>query len=395
MVVSVLITRFELTVATGGSEPLLGRAVALAPPDSRDAGLGEVSATAEARGVRRGMRIGEAIGRCPELVLVPPDPVGAGIEWERVLSAIEGIGAAVASPGPGRALFEADGLLRLHGGIRGLLSATSGAVGRPVRLGVAAGQFAASVASTAARPRRPVVVDGGEDGARRFLAPRSVRLLDRDRRTSSLPTELERLGLHRLGDLASMSADAIADRFGRSGMVARELALGRDSRLLPRTVPLALAESLELPESAAGSQLVHALDLLAGRLLARPELDGLTLRSVEVSARLDSGGTWRRRICFREALGDCRRMMLALTTVFDGLPSPAAELRLAATSFGPPVADRQGLFAEPTEVRIERLRQAILQSREAAGPESALRAVAVEPGSRLPERRMALVPFEA
>jgi len=84
-----------------------------------------------------------------------------------------------------------------------------------------------------------------------------------------------------------------------------------------------------------------------------------------------------------------------LSHVFTGLPAPAKSLRLAAIEFGPPTADQQSLLCEPAAARIDRLRQAILQTRAAAGPDSALRAVEVEPQSRLPERRMALVPFEA
>ena len=396
MVISALINRFELAVAAGGSEALLGRAVALAPPEQGDRRLGEVSAAAEAQGVRKGLKLGEALGRCPELVLIPADPVGAAAEWERVLVALEAIGAAVEAPQLGQAMFQADGLLRMHGGLDRLIRATSKAVGRPVRLGVAPGPFSAAVAAATARPRRPVRVAAGEQGARRFLASQPVGLLVRDRRTEKLPQLLERFGIDRLGELAAMRRSDIADRFGKAGIAAHNLAQGRDVRVVPRVIPLAIAESINLPESAGagGPQLLHALDLLVGRLLARPERDGLTFRSVELSAELDSGGTWRRSLCFREALADRERIRIALSQMFDGLPAPARSLRLAAVQFGPPTADQKSLLDEPAEARIERLRQAILQTRAAAGRDSALRAVAVEPNSRLPERRMALVPFE-
>ncbi|MEI6447411.1 MAG: hypothetical protein WCO96_05960 [Actinomycetes bacterium] len=394
MVVSVLITRFELAVAAGGRAPLLGAPIALAPADHGDRRLGEASAAAEAQGVRSGMALGEALGRCPELVLIPPDPVGSRSEWERVLASLEGIGALVCSPAPGRALFEADGLLRMHGGINRLLAATSRAVGRPVKLGVAPGQFAAAVASTAARPRRPVIVGEGEEGARRFLAPHPVSLLDRDRRTAHLPPALERLGIDRFDHLSRMSPDDLADRFGKAGTIARDLSLGRDLKLVPRTVPVVVSESVGLPEAAQGPQLDHALDLLIRRLLANRERDGRTLRSVDLSAALASGGTWCRRVCFRESLADRERISLALSGSLDGLPSPARALRLSAVEFGPPTADQRSLIEEPASARIERLRQAILQTRAAAGPDSALRAIEVEPDSRLPERRTALVQFE-
>ena len=66
-VVCVHIPRFELRVATGGSRELLGRAVAIEPSGGGAMPIGEVSASAQAQGVRAGMALGEALGHCREL----------------------------------------------------------------------------------------------------------------------------------------------------------------------------------------------------------------------------------------------------------------------------------------------------------------------------------------
>src|SRR3954468_10531009 len=92
-VVAVLLPRFELAVAAGGREELLGAPAALAPEPGREQFIGEVSSAAEAFGVRAGLRIGEALARCPRLVLVSPDPVGVADAREGVLHA-PGWGAA-------------------------------------------------------------------------------------------------------------------------------------------------------------------------------------------------------------------------------------------------------------------------------------------------------------
>ena len=79
MIVCVLLPRFELAVAAGGLQSLVGRPVALAPDPSAPAGragIGEVSGAAQALGLRPGMALGEALTRCPELELVAGDPVG-------------------------------------------------------------------------------------------------------------------------------------------------------------------------------------------------------------------------------------------------------------------------------------------------------------------------------
>ena len=61
--------------------------------------VGEVSLAAEAFGVHPGMRLGEALARCPRLTLIPPDPAGVADAWERLLVRLESIGAAM--PGVG------------------------------------------------------------------------------------------------------------------------------------------------------------------------------------------------------------------------------------------------------------------------------------------------------
>ena len=120
MIVAVLLPRFSLLVALAGErQELLGKPVALAPELGRAQYIGEISPAAEVFGVRAGMRLGEAMARCPKLALVPPDPAGAAEAWERVLAALESIGAAVEPGAPGAVCFDAAGLLGLHGGIDG------------------------------------------------------------------------------------------------------------------------------------------------------------------------------------------------------------------------------------------------------------------------------------
>src|SRR3954464_12006105 len=116
MVVCILLPRFELAVAAGGRDALAAGPLALAPEIGREPLIGETSAAAEAHGVRPGLRVGEALARCPTLRLITPDPAGVADAWERVIGALEGIGAAVETDRPGIAWFEERGLRRLHGG---------------------------------------------------------------------------------------------------------------------------------------------------------------------------------------------------------------------------------------------------------------------------------------
>jgi protein ImuB len=489
MVVCILLPRFELAVAAGGREALAAGPLALAPEIGREPLIGETSAAAEAYGVRAGLRLGEALARCPTLRLVAPDPAGVADAWERVVAALEGIGAAVESDHPGTAWFEEQGLRSLHGGsVEGVIrtarralaaatrgerggppsllatfaapplsgdaplvfgdpssppalgvaggtapssSATSVAFGAPGggapssrglgspgggtgeasvgrigasassaassgagRVGAAPSRFAALAAAHRARARRPEIAPDSPARLAAYLAPLPVSLLNARPEVAALPEALERFGIATLGELAALSRAQLADRFGVAGTIARDLARGKDTPLRPRVPSERLQEVLELPESASGPQLERALGMLIDRVLARPERRGRTVRAVVLSAALVGGGTWRSQMTFREALADPRRMRLAITGRLTELPAPADSLRLRVEAFGPPSGDQRSLLAEPAAIRRARLREAVRQTRAAAGPDAALRILAVDPDSRVPERRLALAPWE-
>ncbi len=389
-IVAALLPRFALAVAAGSREALMQGPAALAPEPGGGELIGEVSAAAAGAGVHPGMRLGEALARCPTLALVPSDPVGVADAWERVLISLEGIGAAVESGPPGLACFDARGLRRLHGGsLDGVFNATRGALRRPARLGAGPSRFCALAGAHRARARHPQIVRGAQD-----LAGESVDLLREREQTAHLATDLRRLGIETLGELSALPRHALADRFGADGVLAYELAHGRDEPLIPRAPSERLEEQLELPEANSGPQLGRALAVLIDRLLARRELRGRTVRSVVVAAMLVEGGTWRERVVFREATADAARMRLALGGHLDALPAPAQALRLTADGLGPPPPQAGALFDDGEAQRRDRLRDAVRQARAAAGPDAALRVLLVDPDSRVPERRAVLTPFE-
>src|SRR3954447_26185279 len=109
MIVCALYPRFELLAALGDRRALLSEPAAVAPETGREQVVGEVSAPAEAYGIVRGMRLGEAMSRCPGLRLVPADPEGVRSLWGAVLDRLEAIGA------PGDADHPRAGLLSARG----------------------------------------------------------------------------------------------------------------------------------------------------------------------------------------------------------------------------------------------------------------------------------------
>jgi protein ImuB len=369
MVVCVYIPRFELVVAAGegakmARQTLTGRALALAPLMGSEQRVGEVSGAAEACGVERGMLLGEALARCPELVLVTPDPVLVAERWERLLGALESIGAAVEPAGPGLAYFETDGLRRLHGTGEATIAAARSALGRPARIGGAPTRFCALAAAMAMRSRRPLVLDDRQ--ARRWLAGRPVDLLGYREETAMLVAPLRRLGVRTLGELVKLGRAPVTDRFGAAGALAYRLACMRDSRVRGRVLQERLSESMGVGDASSGEALKRVLSVLVDR---------------------------RERVVFRQALSDRERIWLALSVRLLLLPAPASELGLTVELFGPPASEQGALLDQDRAARTARLRQAVAQMRAVAGQQAALRAVCVDPDSRVPERRVVLAPI--
>ena len=396
MIVSVLYPRFALVAALPERDELLAGPVALAPEPGGRQVVGQASAAAEAFGVAAGMRLGEALARCPELRLVPVDPERERVAWGRVLDRLESIGAACESYTPGLAYFDADGLRRIHGGrVEDVLAVARRVLGGAVRLGCAPSRFAAHAAALRARPRRGRTVTISPREVRGFLAPLPIALLRTRPELEALPDTLERLGIRTLGELAALPVPAVAERFGHPGLLALDLARGRDTPLDPRRPPEPVAERLDLPEAALGPQLERALELLVARVLARGERRGRTLRALALTARFVEGGTWRVRVTLRRASAEPGRIRTALAVKLPELPAPAESLGLEVEAFGPPAHDQERLLPDsPIEQRRRRIAEAVGQVRQAAGPEAALRVLEVDPGSRLPERRAVLAPFE-
>jgi protein ImuB len=169
--------------------------------------------------------------------------------------------------------------------------------------------------------------------------------------------------------------------------------MGRDVPLRPRRPHEELIQAIGLPEAAYGTQLERALDLLIERLLADPRRSGRAIRSLRLEARLAGGGSWTADAVMRSATSSAERLGLALRPRLGGLAAPATGLALRALELAPAGGVQPSLARDPAERRRERLAEAVRQVRAAAGRDSMLRVLDVDPGSRVPERWAVLAPY--
>lgn len=394
MIACLLIPGFALRAALRSRPKLALVPAALAPEPGKEAHLGSVTAAAEAAGVQVGMRLGEALATCPDLVLVEQDPAAVEQEWEGVLRRLEGAGFAVEATEPGLVTFQTDGVERLYGGVEAALAKALASVGSAwdPRAGAGRRRFVALAAASVARPGQAVIVEGKEEQG--FLEPLPLSLLPLP---SNRYAELEGLGVRRLGELASLPGGAVEERLGPEGKRAWSLAGGErqsaQSRVRGRSPAAELAEVLSFPEAVANElTLRRAFGALLDRLLVRPERAGRPLRKVAVSARLVGGGSWRRATTLREATADRGRLRAALGPKLLEIPAPVTELRLEAVELADHVGNQLALVPPEGEEMNGRLREGLRQVRASTGSGSVGAVVEVAPWSRIPEARALVVP---
>lgn len=389
MIVTALTPLFALRIAVLEACVAWDDPIALGPAPGDPQVIGACTPSAWDEGVRPGLRVGEALARCPGLDLVIPDPDAVRIAVDRVSARLEDLGAAVQPDGGGTWAFAADGLMRLHGGLPTLMRRARAAlpVGCDGRVGAAPTPFASHEAA-----RGGVVVH--DDEVADFLGPLPASRLTLSPRAHRA---LSSLGIRTIGQLAALPHSSVLDRLGHEGERAWFIARGEDKpRLAPRTPPDTMEESMDFPDSVGALPALEAsLRILIARICERTMSRGCSVRALILRARLEDGGSWTHPVSLREATTDARRIGIASLPHLAHVTAPVTCLAVEANAGGPAGAGQMSLVAAPDDERRRRAAAALAQVRAAEGTAQVMRLVEIEPWTRLPERRWALGPYEA
>jgi protein ImuB len=246
---------------------------------------------ARSAGVQRGLRRREAQRRCPSLEVVDRDLAAEARVFERVAVMLDDLTPRVEIVRPGVVAFPTRGPSRYFGGDQTMaeqcltLIARAPVVLGAVRVGVADGVFAATMAARLAPDDGVHVVDSG--GSAAFVAPLPVRFLDRP----ELAGVLGRLGLHTLGAFAALERADVVGRFGSDGAMAHRLASGLDARppsVVEPTPDMEVGVELDPPIERV-DQAAFMGKVLADQLLARLSERGASSTCIVVSATTAQG----------------------------------------------------------------------------------------------------------
>jgi len=416
--VCVWIPLFALRCEEARRSELASQPSALLAPDASRRVVWQVSPLARQAGVRPGMTVSQAIGLCPALRLCEPDPVHYDERFALLLAALARVSPVVEPAELGLAYVGTDGLEGLYGGLEGIVEAIKRGTRKwergtgertphlcsafpaprsAFRLGWGQGKFVAWVAATRAKPGCAIIVHPGEEG--KFLAAQPVAVLPLD---PDAHRRLRQLGLRTLGQLAALPEEAIVSQFGRAGRRWWRLAAGATAEpVVGRVLPEPISVSLTFFTPVADREmLVLALERLIERALRHPRRTGWRVQAVRARAELERAASWLAAATLKDPSADRDHIAAPLKTRLAQAPPAGAVERLVVefTAFAPGTAELQ-LFARDAGAAARAGQRRALRS---AVQEITLRlkrpmlhhVIEVQPWSRLPERRYALIDYE-
>lgn len=380
--------------------PTAGGAAAKAP-------VTHCSLEAAEQGVRPGMPVREVIATCRQAVLLSADPEWYQKVHDAFLDALEQEAPAVEDADLGLAYVDLTGMERLYPQVdqllervveaareRGLKAFAAGPEPEKafdVRAAAGPNKFVACIAALAAPKEKPWIVLPYE--ARRFLAPHASSHLpvsDESKRRLAL------FGLERLGQIAELDPSSMQAQFGAEGRLIWELARGIDSSpLVPRRPFRPIAESLSFPAPVNDwTAFWVGIRQLITRVWQRRERGEKTVRQLVLSARIDEE-VWEKSITFHEPVGDPEKLQAMLRRRLEGteLPGAVSAITLKLTLLGGAYVGQEALFPGSGQ-RLRRLKEALNAVKARYGTTGLYRIAEVEPWSRIPERRYALISFE-
>jgi DNA polymerase-4/protein ImuB len=156
-----------------------------------------------------------------------------------------------------------------------------------------------------------------------------------------------------------------------------------------------VTERLELPAPAMGREtLLIALTRLAVAAFDRPALRDRHVRQARLGATIEGGRSWEQLATLREP-GGRRRVIEALGYRLQAatLPGPVEAVTLELSGLIDATGRQEALPGFRSR-RPRQLAEAGRQLKQRYGTSGLYRVVEVEPWSRIPERRRALIPYD-
>ena len=387
-----VVPTFALACELANQPGLANEPVVLA--DEAGLRVAQTTPAAMRRGVQPGMTLREAVNLCATLSVLESHPARHEQAAAACVEALGSVSPLVEEAGPGWVYADVQGLDRLYPTIDALDHVIRRAApqGLRPRLGIATHKFTAYVAAHDTGPGGTQVV--GADDAAAFLAPRPIGLLPLG---YDLITRMQILGLNTLGAFADLPRASVEAQFGRVGGWAWEAARGRDAAgIQARPYHERIHESmLAEPPLVSREAVQYSMQQLLGRALRHRAVKGRFVRSLRMQVTAEDGRLWRHEHTLKEPSSDREYCWRVMRTILERAqyPAPVGALSLELLELTQESGKQTMLF--PGRVRHRaRLDEMMRQLKTRYGTPPLKRVVEVEPWSRIPERRYALMDYD-
>jgi DNA polymerase-4 len=259
-------------------------------------------------------------------------------------------------------------------------------------IGLASGKFTAYVAAASTAPNKAVIVAVGREAS--FLAPRSIHFLPLD---EALSARLQRLGLRRLGQLASLPAGAMLHQFGRYGQWLHQLARGQDQRPVLARPPEVVEQVTRQFEGPITCQMALTMlnRELAVELANRLVASGRLARRVSLTLRLENEVAWEEQRSLRQPTTHPERLELILNALLSKAQVSCGVVAVAVklSDLTPARGEQLDLFSPPT-AQESRLQEALPHLIARYGATSFYRSFSSQQTAYLAARRFQLQPLD-
>ena len=345
----------------------------------------------ECKGLQREMQLQKALSLYGEAELIQADIPYYGDVFNETLDLMEEKSPLVEGSDLEAIYIGLDGLELIYGNDDALARAVRSAIPDAFdpHLGIAEGKFPAYLAAQQCSSDNYQILNGDITD---FLKDLTYDLLPV---SPKIKEKLHSFGLHKLGQVSALAPGPLQAQFGPDGMRIWELSNGHDETpLYPRLTEELIEESVTLSTPTATLDvMLMAIEAMLSRSFTKLEQKRMGMRRINLWTRTWMGEHWERNINFKEPAMNTKTAISRIKQIMDIYPQlgPVEQLGIKITGLGCQNGRQKSIF---TEVRAkEHLLNDVKQLEFRLGGPQLYRVKAVEPWSRIPERRYAMVPL--
>ena len=363
-------------------------------------------------GIYLNQPVSQAFSFCQNLTALEPDLDYYNSMERNISGTLSRLSPEIESAGDGRFFVNVDGLQHLHKfgsdrireNVHRQFDQFPDSLVSYIRIGWAKGKFASWIAATTAKPNKPVIVE--DQKLISFLKRSPISLLPTDK---DIIRRLQQFGIRTLGELTLLPTPTLVRQFGEKGEIARTWATGEKIDLVqPNQSLKSIRHSMDFHTPIGNVEIVcKSLKKLLETALADLKHQNQSVQGIRIKG-LWTKGSWSLNHILRNPSISHEDIYRTLRTniLISPPTSPIEKLTLEFFQFYTFELQEDFFNHEksrwevPNNKKIAKgtipssLREAITEMKLRMGFSPLYRIVEIDPLSRIPERRHALLNIE-